>query len=156
MTNQNDDNIEEEEDLLGEPEDYYLKVNRPSLASRFQSTMIDNFLLFLLLFLLSNITQGYEEMPNWLKGLILLGPFVVYEPLLTSLGGTIGNRMFGIGVRKHENEGGTINIFQAYIRFVVKVLLGWLSFLTIHSNPEKRAIHDLVSGSIMVKLEKNV
>jgi hypothetical protein len=34
----------------------------------------------------------------------------------------------------------------------VKVMLGWLSFLTIHTNTEKRAIHDLFIGSVMIKL----
>ncbi|WP_290795347.1 hypothetical protein [Flavihumibacter sp. UBA7668] len=27
----------------------------------------------------------------------------------------------------------------------------WISFLTINTNPHKRAIHDLVSGSVMIK-----
>ena len=152
MNTQHEDDIEE--GLLGESEDYYLNIQRPSLTSRFQSTMVDNFLLILLLFFLSNITQAHEEMARWLKGLILLGPFAVYEPLAAALGGTIGNRIFGIGVRKYGDENNKINIFQAYIRFIVKILLGIISFLTVNSNPEKRAIHDFASGSIMVKLEK--
>jgi hypothetical protein len=34
---------------------------------------------------------------------------------------------------------------------VLKTLLGWISFLTITRNTERRAIHDLVSGSVMVR-----
>ena len=38
------------------------------------------------------------------------------------------------------------------IRYPVKLLLGWISFLTINSNPKRRAIHDLASGSVMIKI----
>lgn len=41
--------------------------------------------------------------------------------------------------------------FQAIIRYIIKISLGWISFLTINSNYEKRAIHDFVAGSVVIK-----
>ncbi|MES1198207.1 MAG: RDD family protein, partial [Chitinophagaceae bacterium] len=68
-----------------------------------------------------------------------------------TLGFTLGNFIKGIRVRQYSNKVKRINIFQAILRYIFKIALGWLSFITIHSNPEKRAIHDFVSGSVMIK-----
>lgn len=59
----------------------------------------------------------------------------------------------GIRVRKISNTNKKINIGQAYLRFIAKTLLGWISFFTINSNAERRAMHDLASGSVMVYAE---
>ena len=80
------------------------------------------------------------------------GLFIAYEPICMTLGSTLGNYLKGIRVRKDSDSTKRINIFQAIIRYPVKVFLGWISFLTINSNPKRRAIHDLVSGSVMIKL----
>ena len=69
-----------------------------------------------------------------------------------TLGSTLGNYLKGIRVRKNSDSTKCINILQAIVRYPVKVLLGWVSFLTINSNSKRRAIHDLVSGSVMIKL----
>jgi hypothetical protein len=43
---------------------------------------------------------------------------------------------------------------QSSYRFTqpIKLLLGAISFLTISSNPKRRAIHDFMSGSVMKEL----
>jgi len=53
-------------------------------------------------------------------------------------------------VRKHSDPGKKINLIQSYLRFIVKFLLGWISFITISFNEEKRAIHDFAGGTIML------
>jgi uncharacterized RDD family membrane protein YckC len=90
--------------------------------------------------------------PDWLRVAMFLTVWLVYEPLFTILGGTIGNRMNGIRVRKSNDLHATVNIFQSLLRYVLKLTLGWLSFLTIHTSPERRAIHDLAAGSVMIKV----
>jgi len=45
-----------------------------------------------------------------------------------------------------------MTLLQAYIRFITKILLGWLSFLTINMNKDRRAIHDLVASTVMIKV----
>jgi uncharacterized RDD family membrane protein YckC len=67
------------------------------------------------------------------------------------LGATLGNYIKGIRVRQNGATGQRINFFQAFIRYVLKMLLGWISFLTIHTNPQKRAIHDIIAGSVMIR-----
>lgn len=104
------------------------------------------------MFIFSAVLDRYENVPDWIRIVMFAGLFLAYEPLCTSLGCTLGNYIKGIRVRKHSDTTRRINIFQAITRYIIKVLLGWISFLTIHTNPKRRAIHDLACGSIMIKL----
>ena len=124
----------------------------PQLTDRVQSTFIDTILIVILMFVFASILDKFENVPDWVRMGMFAGLFIAYEPLCMTLGSTLGNYLKGIRVRKNSNSTKRINIFQAIIRYPVKVLLGWISFLTINSNPKRRAIHDLVSGSVMIKL----
>jgi uncharacterized RDD family membrane protein YckC len=124
----------------------------PQLSERIQSTMIDTILLIVLMFLFTNLLDKFNSVPDEVRIILFVGLFIVYEPLCTTFGCTLGNLIKGIRIKKYSNSTKRINIFQAITRYVVKVFLGWVSFLTIHSNPKRRAIHDLISGSVMIKL----
>jgi uncharacterized RDD family membrane protein YckC len=124
----------------------------PELRDRIQSTFIDLLLLILLMYVFARILENYPGAPDWVKIALFVGLFIVYEPLSMTLGCTLGNYLKGIRVRKDSDFTKRINILQAIIRYPVKFFLGWISFMTIHSNPKRRAIHDLVSGSVMIKL----
>jgi uncharacterized RDD family membrane protein YckC len=126
--------------------------NYPELKDRIQSTFIDFIFLMVLLFVLASLLDKYENAPDWVRIAMFVGLFIVYEPLSMTFGCTLGNYIKGIRVRKFEDASKKINIFQALIRYPIKFLLGWVSFLTISSNPQRRAIHDLFSGSVMIKL----
>lgn len=67
------------------------------------------------------------------------------------MGSTLGNYLMKIKVRDNLNTIKRINLLQSYIRFVLKFLLGWVSFLTIHGNKQRRAIHDFAAGSVMIE-----
>ncbi|MGG9971514.1 RDD family protein [Ferruginibacter sp. SUN002] len=124
----------------------------PELTDRIQSTFIDAILIVILMFVFAGILDKYDNVPDWVRMTMFAGLFIAYEPLCMTLGSTLGNYLKGIRDRKHSDSTKRINIFQAIIRYPIKVLLGWVSFLTINSNPKRRAIHDLVSGSVMIKL----
>ncbi len=73
-------------------------------------------------------------------------------PLMISLpGGTIGHKMVNLTVRKASNHAKKINPLNAFVRFGAKFLMGWLSLLTVTGNSEKRAIHDFMSDSVVMK-----
>lgn len=124
----------------------------PKLRDRFQSTFIDTILVVFLMLLAAGVLDKYGSVPDWIRITLFVGLFLAYEPVCTTLGFTLGNYLKGIRVRKNADTTHRINIAQALLRYPVKILLGWVSFLTIHSNPKKRAIHDLVSGSVMIKI----
>jgi uncharacterized RDD family membrane protein YckC len=78
---------------------------------------------------------------------------LTYEPFLTSYSRTVGQRLMRIRVGKNDDPTQKISLINAYIRWFIKGLLGWISFIAIHFNNERRAIHDLASDSIMVNDE---
>jgi uncharacterized RDD family membrane protein YckC len=129
-----------------------MKENYPLLMDRFQSTFIDTILIIILMFAFASVLDKFPNVPDWVRIVMFVGLFIVYEPLCMTIGATLGNYVKGIRVRKNSDSTKRINFFQAIIRYPIKVLLGWISFLTIHTNPQRRAIHDLVSGSVMIKL----
>src|SRR5687767_13113399 len=114
----------------------------PEIKDRIQATFIDTILIIVIMFIFSALIDKYENIPNWLRISMFVSLFFVYEPLCQSLGFTLGNLIKGIRVRKNSNPSKRINFFQAIIRYPVKVLLGWISLLTIGSDSKKRAIHD--------------
>ncbi len=124
----------------------------PLLTERIQSTFIDTIFIVVLMFIASIVLDRFENVPDWVRIVIFFGIWALYEPVCTTLGFTLGNYIKGIRVRRLNDVASHINFFQAFARYVLKLLLGWVSFLTIHSNPEKQAIHDLAAGSVMIKL----
>lgn len=123
----------------------------PSLSDRVQSTFIDGIFIIIMMFAFATILDKYGDAPNWIRIVLFFGLWAVYEPACTTLGFTIGNYLKGIRVRNYEDVSKKINFFQALIRYILKFLLGWISFITIHGNPERRAIHDLAAGSVMIR-----
>ncbi|HET9434410.1 MAG TPA: RDD family protein [Chitinophagaceae bacterium] len=131
--------------LTGQPE-------YPLLGDRVQSTFIDTILLIILMFILASILDRFEDVPTWVRIALFVGLWGVYEPICTTLGATFGNYIKKIRVRQVRIYSKRINFFQAFVRYLLKLSLGWISFLTIHSNRERRAIHDLAAGSVMIKI----
>ncbi len=124
----------------------------PQLIDRIQSTLIDTFFIVVLMMVFANILDNFENVPKWVRISMFVFLFIAYEPLCVTLGCTLGNYIKGIRVRKDSEPTERINLFEAIVRYLIKVLLGWISFLTIFSNPRRRAIHDMVAGSVMIKL----
>lgn len=122
----------------------------PSLMKRYQSLFIDFLFALFCMFGVVALLDKFGDIPGWVRFAAFIFLWAVYEPLCTALGCTLGNYLMGIRVRQFNNTSKRINIFQAYLRWLIKLILGWLSFLAIHSNPQKRAFHDLVAGSVMI------
>jgi uncharacterized RDD family membrane protein YckC len=126
-------------------------ITYPSLADRVQSTFIDAIVMVGFMLIAATVLEKYDGAPDWIRVALFFGIWAVYEPLCISLGGTIGNHLKGIRVRHHRQVTRKINFFQAFFRYGAKITLGWLSFLFIHTNSQKRALHDLVAGSVMIR-----
>lgn len=123
----------------------------PSLIRRIKSIAIDAGIIIASMLVLSGLIGVSEESPTWIKIVSTIVLFGAYEPIMISLGGTIGNRIMKLQVRRVDDESKNINIIQSYIPFAVKFILGLVSFVTIHMNKKKRALHDIAAGSVMVE-----
>ena len=128
-----------------------VEADYPTLSDRVQSTFIDSIFIIVAMFAFASILEKFGTAPDWIRIALFFGIWGVYEPLCTSLGFTIGNYAKGIRVKQVHNPSKRLNIGQALIRYILKVALGWISFLTMHFNPERRAIHDYAAGSIMIR-----
>lgn len=83
------------------------------------------------------------------KMALIVCPIFILEPAMLSLtGGTVGHHLVGIKVTQKDGVK-YINIFAAVIRFLVKILLGWLSFIFVFTTRKHQAVHDLIAGSIV-------
>ncbi|OXB07308.1 hypothetical protein B0A81_11185 [Flavobacterium plurextorum] len=122
----------------------------PFLLERIQSILIDSILIIACMILISDVLSNFKNVPDWLRAVLLILIFL-YEPIMTTFGGTIANNIKRIQIRKNSDETQSINFFQAIIRYFFKLLLGWLSFITIFSSNKKRAVHDIISGTVMIK-----
>jgi len=132
-----------EENQLIDHRDY------PTLIKRIKAIFIDGTLLLVVMIIVMMLS---EESPNAveIRVSILLVLALLYEPVLTVYSATLGQRIMNIRVRDYNDPTKRINLLQAYLRIFIKDMLGWLSFITIHSNPDRRAIHDLVASSVVV------
>ncbi|WP_445709712.1 RDD family protein [Flavobacterium movens] len=128
-----------------------MKEKYPFLLERIQSILIDSVLIIACMIIFSDVLSNFKNVPDWLRAVLLIALFM-YEPIATTFGGTIGNNIKSIRIRKNSDETKSINILQAIIRYSFKLLLGWLSFISIFSSSKKRAIHDIISGTVVVKI----
>lgn len=124
----------------------------PMLTERIQSTFIDLLVMIMLMYLCSVILDHFRNVPEWVSIILFVAVWIAYEPLCTALGCTAGQFIKRLRVRQEGATMQRINILQAILRYVVKLMLGWISFLIINSNRQKRAIHDYAAGSVMIKV----
>lgn len=149
------ESIEGVEARMLELDKIYESMVFPSLLARIKAVVFD-FCIILIVFTITSIAiDAIGAVPDFLRGFILIFMVYLYDPVLTSFtGSTIGHKLMKLQVRRHNNPTQKISLGQAFIRFFVKATLGWLSFLTVTSNPRKRAIHDLWSGAVILHDKK--
>jgi uncharacterized RDD family membrane protein YckC len=139
-----------EESILQETPANRNNIIYPSLTERIKSSSADLIFILFLMSVIAMTFDQYTDVPDWLRAGLFIFLFLIYEPLAQTFGCTLGNYIMGIRVKQESNPTKRINIAQAYLRFAVKTALGIFSFFTINSNPERRAIHDIASGSVMI------
>ncbi|MBL8010729.1 MAG: RDD family protein [Flavobacteriales bacterium] len=126
----------------------------PELGDRYKSITVDLLVIIALMFAAGYLFEAWTSAPESARILAFIIIWAGYEPIATSLGCTLGNYVMKIRVRRSSDESRRINVLQAYVRYIVKVLLGWLIFLSMGANPRRRGIHDLAASSVMVRLNE--
>lgn len=122
----------------------------PRLIKRVRAVLIDSVITPVLLITSIVIAGSMAIESDLIRNLISFIPALSLEPILVAFtGGTIGHHLVGIKVRCVD-EDKNISIFQAIIRFVLKVFLGLASLIMIFVTKRHQAIHDALSQSIVV------
>lgn len=122
----------------------------PRLVKRYKALLIDGLLLLVVMIVVIMSVEGHAY-ERTIKIVTWIVAGFLYEPLLTTYSQTVGQRLMGIAVRRVDDPTKRINLGHAYMRIVLKALLGWLSFITINFNAEHRAIHDFASDSVVIE-----
>lgn len=127
----------------------------PTIKIRYMSILIDGICLLLIALGISALFEKIGDVSGFVRGITFVVVIILYEPILVTLGCTIGQLFMNIRVRDFRNPEKKLSFHLVIFRFIIKIILGWLSFLTVTFNINRRAIHDLASGSIMIanKLE---
>lgn len=128
-----------------------MEYKYPQLMDRVKATFADLFIVISFLAIVGYLFQTNGMADSSVKKYIIIITVFFYEPLLVSLmGGTLGHIMMQLRVVDEDNPQQKINFFRAFFRFVLKTIMGWISFLTVTSDEKKRAIHDKAVGAVVL------
>ena len=119
----------------------------PNLFRRYVASMIDVIVIVVLVGLIGNLP--ITETQNIPPVVIILIVLVAYEPTLSAFACTIGQLAMRIRVRRSHDRL-QIGLGRAIARTFAKYMLGAASFLTMPKQREKRAMHDLLAGTLML------
>ena len=129
-----------------------METEYANISSRTKAVIIDTVVIVALMYAATEILELFESVPNYVRVGIALFIIVLYEPIfVSSFGQTIGHSRSNLIVRRAENEDQYISFINALIRFALKVLLGWLSLLTVTGSEKKQAIHDSFVKSVVIE-----
>lgn len=128
-------------------EDKYAQI-----FTRVKAAVIDGIVIVVLMYLATEVLSLFEDVPNYIRISIFSFLFLCYEPILISLfGASVGHFFSDVVVKREDNEQRNILFPKAVVRFICKFFLGWISLLTVGGNEKKKAIHDYIGGSVVLK-----
>jgi uncharacterized RDD family membrane protein YckC len=119
----------------------------PSILRRYLSTVIDFAVIFGLMyaFLKSPLFDAERSEPAvWFLLLI-----VAFEPFLTAFACTPGQLLMNLRVRSFKTLKRP-SLLATTLRWIVKMLLGVISIIFIPSQKQRRGLHDLAAGTIVL------
>lgn len=122
----------------------------PRLIRRVQASLVDSVLLPVGVVLSLILGESLGVISGYGKVLLVVLPIFLLDPALVSLtGGTIGHHLLKIRVATRDSCH-NINLIAATIRFLVKVLLGWVSLIFVLTTSRHQAVHDLLARSVVL------
>lgn len=142
--------IQSEDVQKPEKKDYSKVYVLPTIKTRYISMLIDIVIIVLISLAISSVFEMIGKIPALVKAIFFVVVVLLYEPILISSGTTVGQFLLNLRVRNFKNPDQKLTFHLAVVRTIVKILLGWLSFVTVTFNVNRRAIHDFASGSIMI------
>jgi uncharacterized RDD family membrane protein YckC len=128
----------------------------PDLKRRYISSALDGVVLLFAMILLTIVFASTAPDLVAIRVSVILLVIINYEPILTSKLSTLGQAVTGIRVRQYANRQARIPLARAYVRTVVKVLLGVYSLFAMGFSRDRRAVHDYAAGSIVLEASKPV
>jgi len=124
----------------------------PSLLRRYLATVADVVFIFALIYIYAQTPLSRTEFGASAWWPLLL--FALYEPVCTRAGSTIGQFLLGFRVRTIKG-GRKVPVWRGIVRLFSKYLLGVVSFIKMPVHRQRRALHDIISGTIVIEAKPN-
>ena len=121
----------------------------PNLLRRYLAALIDGVIVILLIVLMGRLASYLGRDQGFALFLAAIA-VALYEPFLTAFLFTVGQGVMRFRVRDLET-GARVPLGRVYLRVVVKAVLGIVSFLTLPARRDRRAIHDLAAGTLVLE-----
>jgi uncharacterized RDD family membrane protein YckC len=119
----------------------------PNLFRRYVASLIDLIAVIALVGFIGKLPVAMSENLSGITVFMIV--IVLYEPLLTAYACTIGQLVMLIRVRRCDGQE-RLGFFRAVFRTLVKYSLGVISFLSMPAHRERRAMHDLAAGTLVL------
>lgn len=133
-----------------------METEYANISSRTKAVIIDTVVIVAMMYAATEILELFESVPNYVRVGIALFIFVLYEPIfVSSFGQTIGHSRSNLIVRRVENEDQYISFINALIRFALKVLLDWLSLLTVTGSEKNKQFTIRLLNRLLLKKLNN-
>lgn len=122
----------------------------PRLIKRIRAALIDSVLLPVAVFSALILGEAFGVSYPSGKVMLILAPIFVLEPgLVAFTGGTVGHHLMKIRITRIDGRR-NLNVVAATVRFIVKLLLGWLSFILVLTTAKHQAVHDFIARSMVI------
>jgi len=113
---------------------------------RMKAILIDGFVLAVA-FLVAALVGANLPGAGGIAFVVWFVFWVLYDPMMVSrTGGTIGHHVQNLRVVS-DRTGGHPSLVTAFVRNVVKGLLGFMSLLAMAGSSRQKALHDLIAGT---------
>jgi len=127
------------------------KSGYPGLFDRIKAVTVDSIVLIIFMMIITDIFSTFENVHDTTRIFAFLFIFLLYDPICTSIfGGTIGHILIGIRVKRENNPEKNIIFPLAFLRYLLKASLGWISLLSVMGNEKRQAIHDAMVKSVVI------
>jgi len=129
-----------------------MEIQYCTLTDRLKAMLIDAFCMMMVMLLFSTLLDEINRPLVLARVIMFMAIWVLYEPICIAYGCTIGQYLMHIRVRSIRDTTKHIHIILSYMRYIIKFVLGWLSFLSIAFNQQRQAIHDMAVESVVIKV----
>lgn len=125
----------------------------PSIFRRFVATLVDLAVVFGVAgwIIQASLVSGGQTV-----NLVIAAAFaLVYEPVLTAVGCTVGQALMRTRVRQFESLG-KVSLGKSYVRFLMKYVASILGAagsggrVRVWTQPDRRALHDQTADTVVV------
>ncbi|MBN1186001.1 MAG: S26 family signal peptidase [Bacteroidales bacterium] len=120
--------------------------------NRSRARMIDMFIVIVIALIITNL----DSLDGVYKLSIILGYILVINPILISLGGSVGHMMTNLKVRHYDDYSKSVKLPAVYYRLLLLFINNWIGFLSIKFKKDRKYLFEKLSKTVIVQLREDI